>query len=84
MDGGNCKIPNLDAFNSDTNPIFKSVSYVPCRNYELLTYMKAVGDQIIVHVNQTAVKLNNLPSVSCCYSTVTRRLLKDSPDDYVE
>lgn len=69
----NCKIPDLDPFNSEVLPFVKLEKYEACSAKPLLSYIETRDGIVTLKINESVIPLYSTLGINCCYSNILRK-----------
>lgn len=78
-----CKMSNLNPFNNDAKKFYEYLKYSPCRDKDLLTYTTVQDNIATLHIDNK-MSPSYGENLTCCYSNVTRKPDKSSPDSKIQ
>lgn len=73
---------NLKPFNDDAKKYFHPQKYHSCRKKDLLTYTTVQDNIAKLHIDYK-LSPSYAENLTCCYSNVTRKINKSSPDSKI-
>ncbi|KAJ8984808.1 hypothetical protein NQ317_013005, partial [Molorchus minor] len=85
VNSNKCKLPNYPVFSEEVNLTYYPQSYTSCTGMGLLTYTTVENNVAYLHVREENVAYYSSgdtdgPTISCCYSYITRHGSEEDPD----
>ncbi|KAG5867478.1 hypothetical protein JTB14_000228 [Gonioctena quinquepunctata] len=81
IDTPGCRIENLDVYSKEIVSLLYKVKNITCRDKPLLTYIKQMGNEFHLVINDTLLREYSWSEVQCCYITIRRHPVGQNPDN---